>query len=184
MASWPQYMTTFTKPLSFDAITSATPLAMLKEGKLVDHISYINLLLGNRTGCIGEVCIAALLLGGIFLLWRKIITWHIPVTFIFTTGIFCYVFGGKTAFSGSAFFHILSGGLFLGAFFMATDYVTSPLTTKGQLIFGFGCGLITAILRLWGGYPEGVCYSILIMNAAAPLIDRFTKPRIYGTRTA
>jgi electron transport complex protein RnfD len=182
MASWPQYMTTFTKPLSYDAVTQATPLALLKENKLFEHISYLDLFLGNRGGCIGEVCIAALVIGGIFLLWRKIITWHIPVSYIAATGLFCWVFGAKTPFAGDWLFHILSGGLFLGAIFMATDYVTSPLTAKGQLIFGIGCGLLTAIIRLWGGYPEGVSYAILIMNAAAPLIDRYTKSRIYGTK--
>jgi electron transport complex protein RnfD len=182
MASWPQYMTTFTKPLSIDAVTQATPLALLKEGKLLGHISYLDLFLGNRGGCIGEVCIAALVIGGLFLLWRKIITWHIPVSYLATTGLFCWAFGAKTPFTGDWIFHILSGGLFLGAIFMATDYVTSPLTAKGQLIFGTGCGLLTAIIRLWGGYPEGVSYAILIMNAATPLIDRYTKVRIYGTK--
>jgi Na+-translocating ferredoxin:NAD+ oxidoreductase subunit D len=182
IASWPRYMTTFTKPLAYDAITQATPLALLKENKLVDQISYLNLFLGNRGGCIGEVCIAALVIGGIFLLLRKIITWHIPVSYIATTGFFCFVFGAKAPFTGDWVFHILSGGLFLGAIFMATDYVTSPLTAKGQVIFGIGCGLLTAIIRLWGGYPEGVSYAILIMNAAAPLIDRYTKVRVYGTQ--
>ena len=182
MASWPQYMTIFTKPLFYDAVTQATPLALLKENKLFEPLSYLDLFLGNRGGCIGEVCIAALLLGGIFLLVRKIITWHVPISYIATTGLFCWAFGAKTLFAGDWIFHILSGGLFLGAFFMATDYVTSPLTAKGQLIFGIGCGLLTAIIRLWGGYPEGVSYAILIMNAAAPLIDRYTKNRIYGTQ--
>jgi electron transport complex protein RnfD len=182
MASWPQYMTTFTKPGVYDAVTQATPLALLKENKLIDHISYLDLFLGNRGGCIGEVCIAALLIGGIFLLLRKIITWHIPVSYIATTGLFCFIFGAKSPFAGDWLFHILSGGLFLGAIFMATDYVTSPLTVRGQLVFGIGCGLLTAIIRLWGGYPEGVSYAILIMNAAAPLIDRYTKTRVYGTK--
>ena len=182
VASWPQHMTSFTKPLAYDAVTQATPLALLKENKLIDHISCLDLFLGNRGGCIGEVCIAALLIGGIFLLWKRIITWHIPVSYITTTGLFCFIFGAKTPFAGPWLFHILSGGLFLGAIFMATDYVTSPLTARGQLVFGIGCGLLTAIIRLWGGYPEGVSYAILIMNAAAPLIDRYTKARVYGTK--
>jgi len=182
MASWPQHMTAFTKPLVYDAVTQATPLALLKENKLFEHMSYLDFFLGNRGGCIGEVCIAALPLGGIFLLLRKIITWHIPVSYIVTTGLFCWAFGAKTPFTGDWMFHILSGGLFLGAIFMATDYVSSPLTGRGQLIFGIGCGLLTAIIRIWGGYPEGVSYAILIMNAAAPLIDRYTKNRIYGTK--
>jgi len=182
MASWPQYMTTFSRALSYDAVTQATPLALLKENKLFDHISYLGLFMGNRGGCIGEVCVAALVIGGIFLLLRKIITWHIPVSYIVTTGLFCWAFGANTPFAGDWMFHLLSGGLFLGAIFMATDYVSSPLTGRGQLIFGAGCGLLTAIIRIWGGYPEGVSYAILIMNAAAPLIDRYTKNRIYGTK--
>ena len=182
MASWPKYMTCFTKPLNYDAITSATPLAALKEGKVLEHISNWNLFWGIRGGCIGEVCIFALLLGALFLFIRGYISWHIPITYIVVVGLFTYIFGQEGLFSGDWLFHILSGGLILGAFFMATDYVTSPLTRKGQVVFGIGCGLITAIIRLWGGYPEGVSYAILMMNAATPIIDRYTKNRIYGTR--
>jgi len=182
MASWPKYMTAFTKPLNYDAIASATPLALIKEGRALESISYLDLFLGKRGGCIGEVCILALLLGALFLLLKGYISWHIPVTYIFTAGLFTYVFGTKVLFSGDWTFHILSGGLILGAFFMATDYVTSPLTWKGQIIFGVGCGLLTAIIRLWGGYPEGVSYAILMMNGAAPIIDRYTRSRIYGTK--
>jgi len=179
MASWPKYMTTFLKP--FDAVTSATPLAALKEGKLLEGISYLDLFLGRRGGCIGEVCILALLLGALFLFVRGYISWHIPITYIVTVGVFTYIFGPRGLFSGDWLFHILTGGLILGAFFMATDYVTSPLTYKGQIIFGLGAGLVTAVIRLWGGYPEGVSYAILMMNAATPIIDRFTRNRIYGT---
>jgi electron transport complex protein RnfD len=182
MASWPKYMTTFTRPQNFDAITSATSLALIKEGKVLENISYLHLFVGKRGGCIGEVCILALLLGAVFLLLRGYISWHIPLTYIFTVGVFTYVFGPQGLFSGDGLFHILSGGLILGAFFMATDYVTSPLTRKGQIIFGIGGGLITAIIRLWGGYPEGVSYAILMMNAATPIIDRYTKNRVYGTK--
>jgi len=182
MASWPKYMTSFTVPLSYDATTQATPLMLLKEGKFAEHISYGNLFLGLRGGCIGEVCILALILGAVFLFWKKYISWHIPITYIVTVGIFTYLFGPSGFLSGDWLFHILSGGLILGAFFMATDYVTSPLTRKGQIVFGIGCGTLTAIIRLWGGYPEGVSYAILIMNAATPLIDRYTKNRIYGNR--
>lgn len=182
MASWPKYMTTFTLPMNYDAVTSATPLALLKEGKLIEKISYLNLFLGNRGGCIGEVCIVALALGALFLIIKGYISWHIPFTYILTTGIFTYVFGPKGLFAGDWLFHISSGGLILGAFFMATDYVTSPLTGKGQIIFGVGCGVLTAVIRLWGGYPEGVSYAILMMNAATPIIDRYTRNRIYGTR--
>ncbi|MFH0918678.1 MAG: RnfABCDGE type electron transport complex subunit D [Candidatus Omnitrophota bacterium] len=181
MASWPKYMTTFNRPFSYDAITSATPLALLKEGKVLGQISYLDLFLGKHGGCIGEVCILALLIGAALLLIKGYISWHIPVTYIFTTAVFAYIFGGARLFSGDWLFSILSGGLILGAFFMATDYVATPLTAKGQLIFGLGCGLLTAVIRIWGGYPEGVSYAILMMNAATPFIDRYTKCRIYGS---
>ncbi len=182
MASWPRHMTTFITPSHFDAVASATPLAALKEGKILEHISNWDLFFGLRAGCIGEVCILALLLGAVFLFIRGYISWHIPITYILSVGLFTYIFGAKGLFTGDWLFHILSGGLILGAFFMATDYVTSPLTRKGQVIFGVGCGLITGIIRLWGGYPEGVSYAILIMNAATPIIDRYTKNRVYGAR--
>lgn len=181
MASWPKYMTTFTKALNYDAVASATPLALIKEGKVLENISKWDLFWGLHGGCIGEVCIFALILGAIFLLARGYISWHIPLPYIFTVGLFTYIFSPKGLASGDWLFHILSGGLILGAFFMATDYVTSPLTGKGQIVFGIGCGLLTAIIRLWGGYPEGVSYAILMMNAATPIIDRYTKNRIYGT---
>ncbi len=189
MASWPRYIATFTTPLSYDAmtsatqdaVTSATPLALLKEGKILEHVSYLDLFLGRRGGCIGEVCIIALLIGAAFLLLRGYISWHIPGTYVLTVAVFTYIFAGENGlFTGDGIFHILSGGLILGAFFMATDYVSSPLTQKGQILFGIGCGLLTAIIRIWGGYPEGVSYAILMMNAATPIIDRFTKRRIYG----
>ncbi len=179
MASWPKYMTAFIQPRNLDAVTSATPLAALKI-KGSECFSYLDLFLGKHGGCIGEVCILALLLGAIFLFIRGYISWHIPLSYIATAGILAYIFGPRGLFSGDWLFHILSGGLILGAFFMATDYVTSPLTRKGQIIFGIGCGLITMVIRLWGGYPEGVSYAILMMNAAAPLIDRYTKSRVYG----
>jgi len=182
MASWPKYMTTFVKPFNYDAVTSATPLAALKEGKVLEHISYLDLFLGNRGGCIGETCILALLIGAAFLLIKGYITWHIPAVYIFTTAVFTYIFGGAQLFGGDWLFHILSGGLVLGAFFMATDYVATPLTVRGQLIFGLGCGLLTAVIRIWGGYPEGVSYAILMMNGATPFIDRYTKNRVYGTK--
>ncbi len=180
MASWPQYMTNFSRPFAADAASSATPLMRLKEGMTAEHITYIDLLLGKRGGCIGEVCTIALLAGAAFLLARRYISWHIPASYIATTGVMMYLFGPRGMFSGDWLFHILSGGLILGAFFMATDYVTSPLTRTGQIVFGAGCGLLTATIRLWGGYPEGVSYAILMMNAAVPMIDRHVKNRVYG----
>jgi len=176
--SWPVYMTTWKNPVWWpDAVSSATPLA--KEGA-VYHFTYMDLFLGNRAGSLGEVCVIALLIGALFLLVTKIISFHIPLSYIGTVGIITWIFGKDGFFKGDFIFNILAGGLILGAFFMATDYVTSPLTKKGKIVFGIGCGLLTAIIRLRGGYPEGVCYSILFMNAAVPIIDRFTKPKKYG----
>lgn len=180
MASWPKFMTTFTLPLRYDAVTSATPLAAVKEGKILESLSYLDLFLGKRAGCLGEVCVLALLLGALFLFIRGYISWHIPIPYIATVSLFAYIFGSRGLLSGDGLFHILSGGLILGAFFMATDYVTSPLTRKGQIIFGVGCGIITSVIRLWGGYPEGASYAILMMNAATPIIDRYTKTQVTG----
>lgn len=190
MACWPKYMTSFMKPLnaginffksfSYDAVTAATPLMIAKEGKIIPDISYWDLFLGKHGGCLGEVCILALLAGALFLLIKKYISWHIPIIYIATVGLLSWIFGAKGLFSGNFLFSVLSGGLILGAFFMATDYVTSPLTRKGQVIFAAGCGILTSVIRLWGGYPEGVSYAILMMNAATPIIDRYTKNRIFG----
>ncbi len=185
--AWSKYMVAFNKPLTYpDSITSATPLALLKEGKAENiyqmGLSYLDLFLGNRGGCIGEVCIACLLLGALFLLWRRIISWHIPFSFIFTLGALTWLWGGPGIGQADILLSLMAGGVVLGAFFMATDYVTSPLTRGGQLIFGFGCGLLTFVIRRWGGCPEGVSFAILIMNAAVPLLDRFCRPHVYGER--
>lgn len=185
LAAWPHHMTVFSKPFVYDAVTQATPLSLLKEGKagsIMDMgLSYWDLFLGNKGGSLGEVCVLALVLGGLYLLYKRVISWHTPLSFILTTGLFMWAFGSKEGFfQGDPLFHVLSGGLILGAVYMATDYVTSPITKKGQVIFGICCGLLTGVIRRWGGYPEGVCYSILIMNAAVPLIDRFVQPKKYG----
>jgi len=183
MMFWPKDITGFTKPFVYDALTQATPLSLLKEGKarhfLDAGLSYGDLFFGNRSGSIGEVCIFVLVLAGIYLLYKRIITWHIPLSFILTVGIFMWVFGapGEGFFKGDFLSYLLSGGLVLGAIFMATDYVTSPATKKGQLVFGIGCGLLTSVIRLWGAYAEGVCYAILLMNALVPLIDRLTRDK-------
>ncbi|MBU1125321.1 MAG: RnfABCDGE type electron transport complex subunit D [Candidatus Omnitrophica bacterium] len=188
LASWPTHMTAFTRPFAADAVTSATPLMMFKEGKvgtLVEMgISYWDLFLGRRGGCLGEVCIIALVCGAAYLLWKRYIWWQTPFSFILTTGSLCWIFGARGYFQGDFLFSILSGGLILGAFFMATDYVTTPLAHTGQVFFGVGCGVLTFLIRKFGGYPEGVSYSILIMNAFVPLIDRYVKPKIYGTAKA
>ncbi len=184
LASWPKHMTDFAASFKADAVTAATPLALIKEGagkSLSDiGLSYWDLFLGKRAGCLGEVCILALLVGAAYLLWKGYIWYHTPAGFVVTLAGLSWVFGGQALFRGDFLFSILSGGLILGAFFMATDYVTTPITKNGQLVFGVGCGVIVFVIRKFGGYPEGVSYSILIMNAATPLIDRWVRPRRYG----
>ncbi len=174
LASFPLIMTSWVSP--FDAISCATPLAILKENLGSPLPSYISLFLGTRAGCIGETSVLALLLGAGFLFLRRIISWHTPISFIAAVALFSF-FAGK-----DPLFQILSGGLILGAFFMATDYATSPITKKGQIIFGAGSGIITSLIRFWGGYPEGVCYAILLMNCFVPLIDRYTIPKRFGAK--
>lgn len=193
LISWPRAMTTWTEPgaafVGLDAKTTATPLGILKEeglGKLMEVFGdkgnlYIQLLIGNRAGSLGETSVIALLLGAAFLLYRGYITWHIPFSFLGTVAVLAWIFGGKGAlFTGDPIVHLLSGGLMLGAFFMATDYVTSPSVRKGQIIFGICCGAITMLIRLEGGYPEGVMFAILLMNCFTPLIDRKVKPEVFG----
>ncbi|MGE5653612.1 MAG: RnfABCDGE type electron transport complex subunit D [Bacillota bacterium] len=179
LAAWPSFMTVWTQPLA-DGATTATPLAIAKgvEAAATATPSYMQLFLGLRGGCIGETSVIALAIGGIYLLYKGLIDWRIPASFIGTVFVLTTVFGGKGLDSG--LYHILAGGLFLGAFYMATDYVTSPATKRGRIVYGMGCGLITVLIRLWGGYPEGVSYSILLMNVAAPLIERATMPRKFG----
>ena len=197
-----------------DATTAATPRAAVKDeiilGKDADwagwqdlkaagdrpadwlrrirernKTSYIDLLIGTRGGCIGESSTILLLLGGLFLLFRGIIRWQIPVFYIGTVALLGWALpvrfpGGTAWFAGDPLFAVMSGGLMLGAFFMATDMVTSPVTRRGMIFFAIGCGVLTALIRAYGGYPEGVNYSILLMNTAVPLIDRYIKPRKYG----
>ncbi len=175
LASWPEAISIF----ELDAVTTATPLAILKSGE-GNLPSISNAFLGNIPGCIGEVSALAILIGGIYLLYKKIITWHIPVVYIGTVLILTTVIGRNGFFSGNGIYEIFTGGLFLGAFFMATDYVTSPMTKNGQILFAFGCGLITTLIRIFGGYPEGVSYSILLMNLLVPVIDYYFKPKAFG----
>ncbi|MFC1541511.1 RnfABCDGE type electron transport complex subunit D [Candidatus Latescibacterota bacterium] len=205
LISWPIQMTTWHKPTGFsglDAETVATPLAILKEnskiiinrdGSTIEAFnsatskiaelsdSYMDLFVGDVSGCLGETSVLLLLVGAAFLMYKQYIGWKIPFSYIATVGLFTWIFGGyEGLFSGPWLFHIISGGLILGAFFMATDMVTSPITFRGRIIFGVGCGIITSIIRLWGGYPEGVSFSILLMNITVPLIDRYTRPKIFG----
>ena len=187
-------------PAVFDTLTRATPLGLLREGPRILAESGLgtaplyeivtspgmlkSLLIGNVGGCLGETSALLLLAGALFLMIRKIVTWHIPAAYLGTVAAAAaayYYFTGCPAWRMMPLFHILSGGLVLGAFFMATDMVTSPVARKGMLLFGAGCGLVTFVIRIWGGYPEGVCYSILIMNAFVPLIDRLTRPRVFGS---
>lgn len=191
MVSWPVAMTTWTKiTTSVDVVTSATPLNILKQQgyeKLVETFGgnfelYKAMFLGTRNGSLGETSTILLLIGGIYLIYKGYINWQVPVFMIGTVGIITWIFGPAGLFTGDPLFHMMAGGLVIGAFFMATDMVTIPITIKGQIIFAVGAGAITALIRLKGGYPEGVCYSILLMNAVTPLIDRFVKPKMFGAR--
>ena len=177
MASWPQIMTTWTMPV--DAVSTATPLTALKMGG-AQLSPYLDMAIGNVGGCIGETSAIALLLGGLYLVARRVIDPSIPVVYIGTVALFTFTAGPEGLFTGDALYHILAGGLMLGAVYMATDYTTSPMSLKGKLIFALGCGVITSVIRLWGGYPEGVSYSILLMNLTVPLINRAFKPKRFG----
>lgn len=193
LISFPVQMTTWPKPLGMassylDAQTGATPLALLKEavkgGQSVSEVmssgaigGYRDMLLGNIGGSLGEIAALALLVGFIYMLFRKIITWHIPVTIFVTV----FIFGGILHLCNpeqfaDPVFHLLTGGMMLGAIFMATDYVTSPMSTKGMVIYAIGIGLLTVIIRQFGAYPEGMSFAILIMNGFTPLINNYCKP--------
>jgi len=200
MANYPAEMTHF-PPTAFgsvnglaDGISAATPLEAIKDafhhGSYQDHVSDFasalgQLLLGNVGGTIGETSAIAIIIGGIFLIAGRIIDYRIPLTFIGTVFFLFWIANGTGEYFTlesliTPTFHILAGGLMLGAFFMATDMVTSPISPKGRIVFGVGCGFLTFLIRKYGGYPEGVSYSILLMNLVVPLIDRYTKPTIYG----
>ncbi|MBR6064156.1 MAG: RnfABCDGE type electron transport complex subunit D [Bacteroidales bacterium] len=195
LISFPVQMTTWPKPtpiwnLGADVITGPTPLGILKEGVkngqavgdlMTEMPSYVDLLFGQMGGSFGEVSAIALLIGAIFLLIRKVITWEIPVSFLLTAFLFSGIFYlvDPSTYANPCF-HLVTGGLMLGACFMATDMVTSPTSRWGMIVFGVGCGLLTIIIRLFGAYPEGVSFAILIMNAFVPLINKGFKPRTYA----
>lgn len=198
LIAWPAEMTAWIKPqtvmegISFDAVSSATPLGAMKTDLLAKgHVVMENIaplsdqLIGSVSGCMGGDSAIFVLIGGAFLLQQRIISWHIPASFIGTvfvlTGLYWMIEPTQTI---NPLLHILSGGVMLGAFFMATDYVTSPMEKRAQLIFGFGCGLITVVIRLFGSYPEGVGFAILIMNAFVPLLDNYMRPKSFGEETA
>ena len=198
LISFPTQMTTWPTPKPVfnigtpivDAVTGATPLALIKNGlkqgadvsSLMDQLpTYAQLLLGQQGGSLGEVAAAAIILGGIILLCRKVITWHIPVAFLGTAFLFA---GVLHLINPGAYippsYHLLTGGMMLGAIFMATDMVTSPMSNWGKIVFGIGCGLLTICIRVWGSYPEGVSFAILLMNAFTPLINKWLKPKRFG----
>lgn len=193
--AYPQFVSLSRWPLGgsvgpVQAISSASPLSYsaLKTtlGGLPAY-EYFDLIIGRIPGCLGEVSKVLLILGGLYLIYRRYVNWRVPFFFIASLAIFVYILPGKKIpsqgfFNGDVLYHIFSGGLILGAFYMATDMVTTPLTNKGLIAFGIGCGLLTGIIRLYGGYPEGVCYSILLMNTATAMIERILKPKVFGAR--
>lgn len=188
-SSWPAKMTVFTSPFSrlglfpsseaVDAVAAATPLAALKDGTLPD-ISWADLLIGKCGGTIGEVSSVLLLAGGIYLIVRKVISWQLPLSYIVTVALLTALFPKSDDTLAFVLSELFSGGLMLAAFFMATDYSTSPITVKGRVIFGVGCGAITVFIRYFGGYPEGASFAILIMNTLVYYIDKFTRPTTFG----
>ena len=194
LVAFPAQMTTWPKVGQLgsylDAETGATPLALMKQAiksgdaSVLDQLpTSLDLFLGNHpdgAGALGEICALALLLGLAYMLWKKIITWHIPVSIIVTVFVFSGLMHMTSPVYADPVSVILSGGLMLGAIFMATDYVTSPMTPKGQIIYGVCIGLLTVIIRNWGAYPEGMSFAILIMNAFTPLINNYVKPIRYG----
>jgi len=191
--SFPSAMSDFSKPFSYaspfafvlsaeetDAIASATPLSQLKNGVLPSDAGIFDLFVGNVAGCIGEISAALLLVGGLYLMIRRVIAWQIPVAFILTVGAVSYFFP-QTSFPLKFMISELSSGcLILGAFFMATDYVTSPVTHLGGVVYGIGIGIIVCVIRIWGSFPEGMSFAIVIMNALVPLIDKFCYKRPFG----
>ena len=192
LGSYASVMTTWVDPVAnktplfggtVDVVTTATPLAMMKSGDLeaLSQYSIMDMFLGKIPGSLGEVSALLLIVGGLYLIIRKVINWQTPVAYIATVAVLTFLFPRYGA-SGLEWmlYSIFGGGLMLGAFFMATDYATSPVTKKGQLIFGIGCGLFTVFIRYFGSYSEGVCYSIMIMNLCVALIDKFTKPARFG----
>ncbi len=186
MLAWADKMAAFPAAYDrkFDAVASATPLASLKGGALEADTSLLDLFFGKTGGCIGEISTLLLIIGGVYLIIRRIIAWQIPVAFLGTVAILTFLFpisGGdmtdRLTFMTAS---LCSGGVMIGAFFMATDYVTSPVTKAGRLLFGFGCGALVVLIRYFGAYNEGVSFAILIMNAFVWYLDMFTKPRVFG----
>jgi Na+-translocating ferredoxin:NAD+ oxidoreductase subunit D len=176
LAAYPVRMTTWT----VDGTTGATPLGLLRGDGAANLPNLFDVFIGNIGGCIGETSALALLIGAAYLLYKKVISWHIPVSYIGTVFVLTTILGRDSLMTGNGLYEILLGGLILGAFYMATDYTTSPMTKTGHLVFGISCGVLTTLIRLYGGYAEGVSYSILIMNLFVPFIDKYTNPRVFG----
>ena len=183
VACYASQMTSWAAPRTVDAVTAATPLAMMKAGEfeaLTAQYSLSDMFIGLIGGSAGEVSAMMLLIGGLYLIFRRVISWHTPVAYIGTVAVLTFLFPQGNDALTYMLYNVFGGGLMLGAFFMATDYVTSPVTREGQLIYGLGCGLLTVFIRYFGSYPEGVCYSILIMNCLVWIIDKYTKPTRFG----
>ena len=183
VACYASQMTSWAAPRTVDAVTAATPLAMMKAGEfeaLAAQYSLSDMFIGLIGGSAGEVSAMMLLIGGLYLIFRRVISWHTPVAYIGTVAVLTFLFPQGNDALTYMLYNVFGGGLMLGAFFMATDYVTSPVTKEGQLIYGLGCGLLTVFIRYFGSYPEGVCYSILIMNCLVWIIDKYTKPTRFG----
>ncbi len=179
-AAYPGMLTGWTNPFTLDAVTRATPLALRKFDAVMTPLK--ELFLGNVPGCLGETSVICLLIGGIYMLSRKVADWRIPLSYLLTVALFSGVFYFFDAAKGSPFFHLFSGSLLIGAFFIATDPVTSPATKSGRFVFGTGCGILTMVIRYFSGLPEGVMYAVLFMNAITPLINRYTVPKPFGYR--
>ena len=188
--AYPVQMTSFPRPVGqlVDAFSGATPLAAVKA-HIVSHtdINFQDILFGSIPGSLGEISALLLIVGFIYLLWRKVITWHIPVSILGTMALFVFIVGLSQGMQGEALwefpiFHLLAGGAILGAVYMATDYSTSPMTHAGMIIYGIGIGVITVLIRLWGAYPEGMSFAILIMNSVVPLINKYVKPHRFGVK--
>ena len=182
LIAWTGAMTTFAQPLASDAVSAATPLAAMKAS-VFENVTIYDAFIGKIPGCIGETSAIALIIGFAYLIVKKVVSVKIPLAYLLTFALMTFIFGNNTTEMAQweyTVYQLLTGGLLLGAFFMATDYTTTPTTPKGMVVFGIGCGLLTFVIRQFGGYPEGVSFSIILMNIVAPLIENVTVPKTFG----